>query len=243
MPQPTVNASGQTSGTGGSTTLTLSSFSAAAGSNRFLEVWACIGTGATLAAPTSVTWGGQALTQRGSLLTGGSNFAISKWFIKEANFPGGATGNIVATWTDSHDERGLMALVTQDVDQTNPYRNGAQVSEDDGGTTTPGVTVTSNAADLVTCGIWASDLSGVLSAIAVTAGTEETNCDTGAIAGGFEYGTVATRSGATPTITFAVTAGGGDPDNTLMQADSLQEAAGGGTAVPVFRHHYAVMKH
>lgn len=225
----TVNATGQASSGTAASTLTLASFSAAAGSNRFLEVWVCVGSGSP-AAPTGVTWGGNALTQRGSGLTGASFFNISKWFIKEASFPGGATGNIVATWAGNHDERALCALVTENVDQTNPYRNASQVSEDDGSSTTPSVTVTSNAADLVTCGIWVCDLGGALVTVSTTAGTEEAGCDTGPVGGGFEYATAATVAGSSPTITFSMNIGGGTPDATLMQADSLQEAAAGGAA-------------
>jgi hypothetical protein len=225
----TVNATGQASSGTGASTLTLASFSAAAGSNRFLEVWVGAASG-SVAAPTGVTWGGNALTQRGTALTGASFANISKWFIKEASFPGGATGDIVATWAASQDERGLSALVTQNVDQTNPYRNASQVSEDDGASTTPSVTVTSNAADLVTCGIWVFDLGGAIVSLSATAGTEEAGCDTGPIAGGFDNLTVATVGGGSPTITFSMNIGGGSPDATLMQADSLQEASGGGAA-------------
>ena len=221
MATPVYNAAGNTSSSTALSTLTLSSFSAAAGSNRFLEVWTGIGTGGTPAAPTGVTWGGVALTQRGTALTA-TPFSMSKWYLKEASFPGGATGNIVATWAASHDERGMCAMVHADVDQTNPYRNASQVSENDTTSNTPSVTVTSNSADVVTCGLWACDQGGTLTGVSTTAGTERT--DTGVIAGGYENLSASTVAGSSPTITH-LTAGGA-PDFTGMMADSLQGTSG-----------------
>ena len=226
MATPVYNAAGSTSSSTALSTLTLTGFAAAAGSNRFLEVWTGIGTSGTPAAPTGVTWGGQAMTPRGTALTAGV-FSMSKWFIKEADFPGGATGDIVATWAASHDERGMCAMVHADVDRTNPYRNASQVSEDDTTSNTPSVTVTSNSADVVTCGLWACDAGGLITGVSTTAGTERT--DTGVIAGGFENLSASTVAGSSPTITHLTA--GGSPDFTGMMADSLQGAAEAGSAL------------
>lgn len=224
MATPVFNAAGATSSAVSASTLTLSSFSAAAGSNRFLEVW--VGTGSVSPAePTGVTWGGQAMTKRGTSQSLDAYWNHVKYFIKEANFPSGATGNIVATWAASHDERGLCALVHSDVDQTNPYRNASQTVESDGITDTPSISVVSDAADVVTAGLWNAETAGTMTSVAVTAGTER--ADTTPI-GGFENLSCATVPGAaTAVITWSIT-DVTDMFVTGMLGDSLQGASGGG---------------
>jgi hypothetical protein len=218
------NAAGQTSSGTVSDTLTLSGFAAAAGSNRFLEVW--VGTGdSSPDEPTGVTWGGQAMTKRGTAQALGSFWYHVKYFIKEADFPSGATGDIVATWGVNIDDRTILALVHADVDQTNPYRNGSQTVEDDGTSDTPSIDVASNADDVVTAGILAVSNQNI-TGISNTAGTER--ADTGPVGGGYEIASCATVPGAaTATITWSISTGG-PIESSGMLADSLQGASSGG---------------
>jgi hypothetical protein len=213
--------------------LTLSGFAAAAGSNRFLEVW--VGTGdSSPEEPTGVTWGGQAMTKRGTAQAMDSFWYHVKYFIKEADFPGGATGDIVASWGPAIDDRTILALVHADVDQTNPYRNGSQTVENDGSTATPSIDVASNADDVVTAGILVVDSAAGISSIANSAGTER--ADTGPVGGGYEVASCATVPGATTaTITWSVTMGAGTDDHTGMLADSLQGASSGGIGARLSR--------
>jgi hypothetical protein len=221
---PAYNAAGQTSSFTLASTLTLSSFAAAAGSNRFLEVWVAMGSGSP-AEPTGVTWGGQAMTKRGSAQSLGSFWNHVKYFIKEADFPGGATGDIVATWAASHDERAISALVHSNVNQTSPYRNASQTVENDGATLTPSIAISSHADDVATAGVWAVMGSQDMTGISTTAGTERT--DTGPV-GDFEIHSSSTVAGAgTATITWLVTTVSVNPEHTGMLGDSLQGASGG----------------
>lgn len=222
MATPVYNAAGNVVETDNNSTATISSFSAAAGSNRFLEVWVGVGAGSPPDIST-VTWGGQSLTQRGTTLTGATNWKLSKWYLKEADFPGSATGDIVATAAAAADEFVVMALVCEDVDQTSPYRNASQTTGDDGASTSPSISVTSNADDLVTAGVWCAYNAPAITAISNSAGTERT--DTGAVAGGYEIGSVATVAGAaTAVVTWSVSTGSGSLLTSLQMADSLQGA-------------------
>lgn len=222
---PSHNAAGGTSSTGGSTTITLSAFSAAAGSDRFLEVYCGIGTGSTPASPTSVTWGGVNCTQRGTGLSIHANAWMSKWYLKEADFPGGATGNVVATYAASHDEHALQAKVISDVNQSSPFR-GASVTTNTGTNATPTITVSSDAADLVSGGAFDLDVSGEITSISVSAGTSRHEIET--IAGGFECAGISDVAGSSPTLTWAVNGTDGTTAWGMM-ADSLQAPAGGGS--------------
>jgi hypothetical protein len=230
MATPTFNfAAATSSASSGLTTLTLGSFSANAGSNRFLEVWIGIGTGGTPAAPSSVTWGGSSLSIRGSGQAVSSNWHHCKYYLKEADFPGGATGDIVVTWAYAHDEMALAAMVHSDVDQTNPYRNASQVQEVDSATNSPSISVTSDAADVVTAGCFAVMASASISGVANTTGTER--ADTGIIAGGYENLSCSTLPGAaTAVITWAVS-NSGTTNASGLQADSLQGAAAEGGSI------------
>jgi hypothetical protein len=150
-----------------------------------------------------------------------------KYFIKEADFPGGATGDIVATWGVNIDDRTILALVHADVNQTNPYRNGSQTVENDGTSATPSIDVASRAVDVVTAGILAgsnADITGISN----TAGTER--ADTGPVGGGYEVASCATVPGATTaTITWSISTGG-PIESSGMLADSL---IGAGPPPPV----------
>jgi hypothetical protein len=171
------------------------------------------------------------MTKRGTAQVLGSSWYHVKYFIKEADFPGGATGDIVASWSPVIDDRTILALVHADVDQTNPYRNGSQTVENDGSTLTPSIDVASNADDVVTAGIFVVDGAAGISSIANSAGTER--ADTGPVGGGFEVASCATVPGATTaTITWSVTMNSGTDDHTGMLADSLVGVAGGPVGPP-----------
>jgi hypothetical protein len=222
VPTPVFNAANQTSGATSASTLTLASFSAAAGSNRFMEVWVGSG-GVSPSACTGVTWGGEALTQRGATQTG-TYWRFNKWYIKEADFPSGATGDIVATYAGNNGERSICVIVHEDVDQTNPYRNVSATEENDTNTDSPSVAVASNADDVVTAGIFNANLSGGALSIATSVGTER--CDTTAIAGGYEIASASTQTGAaTATVTWSISFAGTSEVN-FISADSLQGATG-----------------
>jgi hypothetical protein len=235
MATPSFNTANATTNTA-SQTITLSSFSAGAGSNRFLEVWTGIGTGAAVAVPTSVVWGVKALTLRDSGQTAGSNFGHSKYFLKEADFPVGATGNIVATYANSHDEMGLAAMIHSDVDQTNPYRNASQTAEVDTNNNTASITVPSNSDDVVTAGIFACDPNGSLTGIASTTGTER--ADSGLIAGGYENLQICSISGAASVdVTWAIS-NTGTTDYAMLLADSLKGVGAAASIAPLAYYSY-----
>lgn len=229
MATPVYNNAGQTGvADGGASTVTLASFAANSGSNRFLEVWAGSGDG-TPQACTGVTWGGQTLTQRGNTQSG-TYWRHNKWYLKEADFPGGATGDIVATYAGNVAERAICAIVHSDVDQSSPYRNASQTEEVDTVTNTPSVGVTSNADDVVTAGVYAGQTASGITAIATTAGTER--CDTGPLAGGYEIASASTVAGAgTATITWSISNGTTSDWNAIL-ADSLQGQAAEGVVNP-----------
>lgn len=229
MATPTYNgASVQVSDVDGNSTAITGTLTASAGSNRFLEVTVCVGAGSP-DAHNGVTWGGVALTQRGSTLTIGPYGRMSKWYLKEASFPGGASGTVDVSLNASQDEVWVAAVLYNDVDQTNPYKNGSLTSP--GAVTennAASVTVTSDATSLVTGSTWGIDLSGTVASIASTAGTTRQEVDN-FNSGGFEAGSVADIAGSSPNtvISWAYTLGANMDDQGSF-GDALQYSAGGG---------------
>jgi hypothetical protein len=226
MATPTYNNSGAGSNLTPATTVTLA-FAANAGSNRLLEVWVGSGSG-TPTQPTGVTWGGQAMTIRGTGVTA-AFCSFVKYYIKEADFPGGATGTIVATWAAAKDERWILAMCHSDVLQAAPYRGASQTSEDDGDVTAPSIAIASDAADIATAGICvADDNDAELLTLGITTGTER---GTVGVLNGYEGSSSASVAGAsTATITWAVTRTT-NVIATLMLGDSLQGAAAEGGSI------------
>jgi hypothetical protein len=175
------------------TTITISSFTATGGTNRLMEVFLMAGA-ATPAAHNSVTWNGVALTQRGSTLAIGANWNLSRWYLKEADFPGGG-GNIVGTFNAAQDEKVIFCLVSDQVMQATPYRNASQSTNTGTTSNAASVTVTSELTDLITACTWGGDAGGNITAIAVNLGTSQQEVES--VAGGFEAAGCGTRAALT----------------------------------------------
>lgn len=221
MATPVYNNAGQTSSnTSPLTSLTLASFAANAGTNRFLEVWLIVGATSPTDC-TGVTWGGQALTLRGSHATYQTYFRMSKWYLREADFPGGAAGDIVASFAEGgNDERGMVVMVHSDVNQAAPYRNGAQtVEEFNSSDHDPSTDTASHADDVVT---GALSLGGAPNTITTTTGAQRATTTTTPM--GYENIACSTVPGAaTATITWHVD--GAAHVTGYSMCDSLQGAA------------------
>lgn len=223
---PVFNASDQAVNTVAGTTITASSAAAAAGANRFLEVFLLTGAGSP-EVHSGVTWGGEALTQRGSSLDVGSFWRMSRWFIKEADFPSGATGDIVGTFAGDQDEKVLLWMVHENVNQTSPYRNASQTTAT-GTDNSPTVTVTSDSGDVVTACAWAGRTSAVITGIAVDSGASREEVD--AVAGGFECAGMGTIAGAASSVVQSWDVTTGDTIDWGMLGDSLQDEPAGPSA-------------
>lgn len=222
MAAPTVNtANSNLSYDAGATSHTLSSFALSAGSDRLLEVWVINGGAAGAAAPTGVTWGGVAMTARGNHTNPITTFRQTKWYIKEANFPSGATGDIVASWAGSQGCRGITAIGYNGVNQTSPYRNASETTAIDYDQLTPDIAVSSNTADLAAAAVLVIQPAANLTAVSVTAGTQQTESAIASSAVCTSGATVAGASTSTIEWTYdgtAVSSAG------MMIGDSLQEA-------------------
>lgn len=230
---PTYNgASVQVTDIDGDASITTGTLTASAGSNRFLEVTVGIGAG-TPAAHSGVTWGGAALTQRGATLTVGPNGRVSKWYLKEASFPGGASGAVVATLASGQDEAWVAAVIYNDVDQTNPYKNASLTTATAAASNAATITVTSDAATLVTGSVWLLD-QGNAASLAISAGTSRQEVDNLASLG-YESGGVGDIVGgaSNATTSWTLTPAGGTIDDWGMVGDALQyQAGGGGSTAP-----------
>jgi hypothetical protein len=149
-------------------TLETASF-AIGGSNRGLLVFAFSGAGSPVA-PTSIKWGGSggtALTQLSSTQTVTIYGRHSVWWLTA---PTATTSTVYADWGSNQDERFLLCIALQDVDQVTPYNT---VATSTGSTTTPTVNATSVSGDLVIDGVAFLDLSG--SGRTLTAGASQTS--------------------------------------------------------------------
>jgi hypothetical protein len=229
---PTYNgASVQVTDIDGDNTVTSGTLTASAGSNRLLEVTVGVGAG-TPAVHSGVTWGGVALTQRNATLTVGPNGRVSKWFLKEASFPGSATGTVVATFASNQDEAWVAAVIYNDVNQTSPYKNASMTTATGAASNSATITVTSDAATLVTGSVWLLD-QGNAASIAITAGTSRQEVDNLASLG-FESGGVGDIAGgaSNATTSWTLTPAGGTIDDWGMVGDALQYQAGSGSTAP-----------
>lgn len=215
---------------GGSTAAT-ATLTASAGSNRFLEVTICTGDG-TPTTHTGATWGGAALTQRGSALSvghvGNDYGRMSKWYLKEANFPGGASGTINVTLGANQGEVWVVGVLYSDVDQTNPYKNAAMTTNIGQDNSNATITVTSDANTIVTASTWEIDQGGAAVTVTNTAGTTRQEADI--FTGGYEQGSVADIAGGASdaTISWTYALSSGTVDDWGAFGDALQYGTGGG---------------
>lgn len=224
-------ASVQVSDFDGNATATTGTLTASAGSNRLLEVTVGVGAGSVVA-HSGVTWGGVSLTQRGTSFDvgAGGHGRMSKWYLKEANFPGSATGTIVATLAGGQDEVWVVGVLYSDVDQTNPYKNVSMTTNTAANNNSATITVTSDANTLVTSTVWGVDIGGGLTSIAITAGTSRQEVDNlgGFNAEGGGAGDIAGgASNATMSWAYTMTSSN-TMDDWGMVGDALQYQAGGG---------------
>ena len=231
---PTYNTSAKVNDTDGNSTASVS-LTAGAGSRRLLEVWVMVTAGSP-GTHNSVTWGGVSLTQRGTTLSVGSFGRLSKWFLKEASFPSGATGNVVATCSASQDQIVIMAMICNDVNQTSPYANASQTTATGAAALSASLTVTSVTGALVTAGVLGANSTTEATGISATSGTAR---QTQAVAGGdFASMGIATLAGGSPNVTqsWSFTMSGGDTMSDWgMVGDSLTDDTGGGGGTTLSR--------
>ena len=222
---PTYNTSVSIQDTDGNSSATVA-LTAGAGSRRFLEVYVPVSAG-SIAAHSGVTWGGVALTQRGSAVDNGANGRMTHWYLLEADFPGGATGNVVATCAASQDTIGVFAIISNDVNQSNPFENASQTTAT-GTDNSASLTVTSTATASITNAVCGVNGSSEDIGINIGTGTSRQELETAADYVTFALGTAA---GASPNVTpsWTFTMSGGDTMSTWgMIGDALKDDPGGG---------------
>lgn len=231
---PTYNASGQYNDEDGTASATVS-YTATAGSNRLLEVYAFASDGSP-AAHSGVTWNGTALTQRGTTLNIGSFARLSHWFLKEANFPGGAA-NIVFTAASGQGAIQLFWIVHENVDQTSPFSNASQATNTGSNAFTATVTVTATVDQAVTHCVFGNNGSPDVTSIAINTGTSRQEKEN--FAGLFCGGAAGTATSAGPSVTPSWTwtmTGGDDMSSWGMVGDALTYTAPpAGGSTPAFR--------
>ena len=147
-------------------TLSSPSF-AVGGNNRVLYVGVLSGAGSPVD-PSGVKWGGSggvALTQVGTTLSVGSFWKFSLWRLIA---PTAQTSTVYVSWASTQEEVLLIAVATEDTDQTTP--NNTVASGIFNNSVTPSKTATSVSGDLVLdfCAIAEED--GVSATISATAG-------------------------------------------------------------------------
>ncbi|MBN8575843.1 MAG: T9SS type A sorting domain-containing protein [Cytophagales bacterium] len=126
----TQKSSAQASLVSGSVTTSKANYTVAQGKNRLIVV-AITGEGvAAVGTISSVTWGGQALTQA-ITQTSGTVTRTSIYYLNEAGISaarGSCTYNFVVTWSTAPANEVFAAMTLKDVDQTTPVSgsNGAQ---------------------------------------------------------------------------------------------------------------------
>ena len=207
-----------------SATCTKTSFSAAGGLRRHLEVWICAEvTGGNI---STVTWGGTSLTKRNSSLTS-LGWEISKWYMAEATRNFDTAGDVVATFTGTSPTYiSMVGLVHRDVLQSNPYRNASQTSTNAGSGTNPSTSVASAVGDIVTLANFSgSGIADLLTQAVDSPGTERDEGGVGPLF--FEILLTAGTWAGAASVTTAFTITTSNSIN-LMLGDSLQ----GDAAVP-----------
>ncbi len=110
----------------GSVTTSKNAYSVGQGKNRII-VAAVTGEAGTIGTITSITWGGQALTQArtqvGTGGGGGNQLRTDIWYLDEAGISaarGACSYNFVVTWSTAPGNEVFAAFTLKDVDQTTP---------------------------------------------------------------------------------------------------------------------------
>lgn len=160
MASPTfVAGSATTWGDNTTGTSSTQAYTAGAGSNRIILVWASTNGGGT---PTSATYGGVAMTT-------GTDFAETNYFCRyfymlESSILGGSN-NIVVNYP-SGDRHGFIAVTYKDADQTTPLDGVTPVNGSGAGATTASLTVTTvtDGSKIVYMGVTAPGASTFLGA-------------------------------------------------------------------------------
>lgn len=230
MATPSYNISNKTVDTDGGSSVTSATLTANAGSNRLAVAFLCVGAG-SVAAHSSVAWGGASFTQRNSSLDVGGNGRMSCWYLKEADFPASATGTVVGTMASGQDEVVLFVYIMNDVDQTSPFRNASMTTNTGSGTNAASLTITSNAADLAVAACWGVDGSADNTGIGVVTGTSRQEADN--VGGfGFESGGLGENAGGVTSVpAWLFTETGAETMSSWgMLGDSYVGATGGAAA-------------
>ncbi len=126
------------------------------GSNRALYVFVATGSGSP-ADPTTVKWGGAGGTDLSKLnsVSISSFFRLTLWRLIN---PSAISSTIVANWAATHDERALIGVAVQNVNQTTPNRT--VITGTALGALSISVNATSISGDLVLDGVWFGDING-----------------------------------------------------------------------------------
>jgi len=209
-------------GTGSTTSLTLSSYTLTAGSNRVLVVMSH-SEDSPVAAISGIDFGtGNALTLLDDLDSpaGFSNQSI--WYMLETDFPGTETQDIIITFDASTSENGAFAFTLTDASQTAPAA--AQIQTSNGASTGP-------ADDTITPASANSLLINYLSAgdasqFSISAGSEAGAVEGGELTGGSAAGVFAhvlATDTSSKTMGFDKD-GGGSPNRWIQQLIAWESA-------------------
>lgn len=117
-------AFGQASVVSGSVTTSKTSYTVGLGKNRLLVV-AVTGEAGTIGTITSITWGGQNLTQARTQASG-TALRTDIWYLNEAGISAARSScsyNFVVTWSSAPTNEVFAALTLKDVDQAAPVAN------------------------------------------------------------------------------------------------------------------------
>jgi hypothetical protein len=130
----------------GSTTVT-KSYPVPAGSNRILIVMAIADDDSTCdpVAPTGVTYGGKPLDKLDEATRGTSNH-VSLWYLLETDIVAAVGTNVIATWSCSGGDMGILAYSYAGVDQNIPFGTPNSAT---GSGTSASVTIESAVGELV----------------------------------------------------------------------------------------------
>lgn len=227
----------------GNSSATIASFTANTGSRRYAIAHMDVSAG-SVAAHSSVTWGGVSMTQRGASLDVGSFGRGSEWILPEASWPSGGTGAVVGTCASSQDQIVLFIAAFSDVNQAGPFTNGAPTTSTGSAGNSPSLTVPSTATDLVVATVIGVNSTTEDDTITVSAGTSREEVEVPADYTTFAMGTVPGASpNATQSWTFVMTGGDSMSDYGMM-GDSLVHdggGGGGGISIPVVQAYRRMM--
>jgi hypothetical protein len=214
---------------GGATGVSTGSI-AVAGTDLLLRALAYIGTGNTggMADPVSVTWNGgaQTFTSFQAGVTFLTNFRGNPWHLKA---PTAGTSTVTSSYgANSHDEVMLLADCFSGIDQTTTARTPPAAVQ--ATTSTPSITVTSVAGDMVVASYGAGWSSSILTTISSSSLTVRQKVE-GADIGNYEacaQGDVV-ASGTSTAAGFTQATSGGTPATLIYGVALIPSSGGGGT--------------